>query len=128
MTRNRALAGGVIALAGLEAALAVGPWLLRFHPWPLPVVIADITTGLAFVCAGLIGARAEPSSRVGMLMVLVGLGALLENALLINWWPAYLLLLIETGLPLGLVGQLFLTFPTGRFKDGFDRALMYALY
>jgi signal transduction histidine kinase len=64
-----------------------------------------------------------------MLMVLVGLGGgLLENDLYINWWPAYVLLLLGTGLPTGLVGQIFLTFPTGRFQDGFDRSLMYAVY
>jgi signal transduction histidine kinase len=128
MTRIRAVWGGIIALFLVECFLVVTPILPRAYSPPLIASVGDTLAALAFVVGGLIGTRARPSSRVGVLMILVGVGSLLPDGFYVNLWPVQAVALLIGSIYVVVLAHLFLSFPTGRLTSRFDRGLLFALY
>lgn len=118
------------ALAGAAAAAfqALAPYLLWHGHVDLSWLVPVIAVGVSFVAAGVAGMVRRPASRVGALMVAVGLAwftpAIGNIPLGIFWslsWDFGSLYLV-------LLAQLFLSFPTGRLRTRWDRGVIAGAY
>ena len=127
MTRRPVL---VAAVAGAAAVAFYTPWLHRQGiPVDLNVDIPVIAVGVSFVAAGVAGMVLRPASRVGALMVAVGVAwfapidlALIPLGIFYSLWGNF------ASLYLVLLGQLFVSFPTGRLRTRWDRAVVASVY
>jgi signal transduction histidine kinase len=129
-TQRRACQIGVLALA--TAACLVPAIYLPLEPL-LFVVVTVLVPGSAFVVAGLAAWSLRPTSRIGPLMVAVGLGRLIPAAFLVMPYgvsPSWLLALVNVfdGLWLIFLLHLLLAFPGGILKSRFERWLVRSLY
>jgi signal transduction histidine kinase len=118
----------VAAVAGAAAVAAYTPWLWQ-SPVDLNVVIPFIAVGVSFVATGVAGMVLRPASRVGALMVAVGVVWFAPND--ISYIPQaifYSLWADQGQLYLVLLGQLFVSFPTGRLRTRWDRAVVASGY
>ena len=82
----------------------------------------------SFVGTGLYASRVRPDSRTGELMVLLGFAWCVPALSFANPPLVYTLSLIAGGLWGGVFLQLLMTFPSGRFASGRDRAIVLAGY
>lgn len=137
MTRRPVL---LAALAGAAAAAfqALAPYLSPYgqmdflSPGPSRVdlnwLVPLIAVGVSFVAAGVAGMVRRPASKIGALMVAVGVAwfapAIGNLPLGIFWslsWDFGSLYLV-------LLAQLFVSFPTGRLRTRWDRGVMAGVY
>ena len=119
----------VLLAALLCGAAATAMVLTSDHPeadsgWALlsPVV------GWSFIATGLYAWRRRPDSRVGALMVCMGLAWFLTALGLASSAPVYSLGLVTGGLWGGVFLHLVLSFPSGRLAPAWDRRLATAGY
>jgi hypothetical protein len=118
------------ALAGVGAAAfqALAPYLLWHGHVDLNWLVPVIAVGVSFVAAGIAGMVRRPASRVGALMVAVGLAwfaPAIGNIPLRIFWS----LSIDFGsLYLVLLAQLAVSFPTGRLRTRWDRSVVAGTY
>ena len=82
----------------------------------------------SFVGTGLYASRVRPDSRTGELMVLLGFAWCVPALSFANPPLVYTFSLIAGGLWGGVFLQLLMTFPSGRFASGRDRAIVLAGY
>jgi signal transduction histidine kinase len=115
---------GAALLAGLAGVTALG---VRNHFPAVNIAVLSWLT-VAYSVSGLVAWRCRPASRLGPLMVLTGvalLGSALsraEGGVLHTAGQALDLL------PVILIVQVFLTFPTGRLAGRVEKALIYTGY
>jgi hypothetical protein len=137
MTRRPVL---LAALAGVAAAAfqALAPYLLwhgrvglfyqRLGAPDLNWLVPVIAVGVSFLAAGVVGMMRRPASRVGALMVAVGLAWFVPS---IGYLPlgVFWSLSLETGeLFMVLLAHLFVSFPTGRLRTRWDRGVVAGVY
>jgi signal transduction histidine kinase len=127
LTAPRAAA---IALAALAAGAAVAALELASDHRDARVVWAVFgpAVGWSFVGTGLYAWRARPTSRIGLLMVLLGFGWFLFTLDAANARWLYTVGLVTGGLWGGVFLHLGLSFPSGRLATPLDRALVIAGY
>src|SRR5688500_17472240 len=115
---------GVALLAGLAAVTALG--VANGFPAVNIAVLSWLT--VAYSVSGLVAWRCRPASRLGPLMVLTGvslLGSALSRA---EGGLAHTVGQALDLLPVVLIVQVFLTFPTGRLHGRIEKTLVYAGY
>jgi signal transduction histidine kinase len=127
MTRRPVLLAA-LAGAGAAAFQTLAPYLLWHGHVDLNWLVPLVAVGVSFVAAGVAGMVLRPASRVGALMVAVGLAwfvpAIGYIPLAVFWSLPYLI----GPLYLVLLGQLFVSFPTGRLRTRWDRAVVAGAY
>ncbi len=120
----------VTGLVGLSVGLAA-LWLLlgsESVDGGLAFVTIALLIGWSFVGAGLVAWRQRPESRIGLLMVGVGL-AWATSAISLSDQPiVYLIGIVVANVWTVLLFQLLLTFPEGRFKSRSERILVAAAW
>ncbi|HEY0697165.1 MAG TPA: hypothetical protein VGD43_05075, partial [Micromonospora sp.] len=85
-------------------------------------------SGLLFLAAGAVAHHRRPDNRVGLLMVLVGLGFFAEDVRFVPWPLPYTLGLLLGMASSGFVAHLVLAFPTGRLESRASRFLAAGAY
>ena len=123
--RRRAV---VIAFAFVLLAGSAGPALAR--DVALVTVGRELLIGVLFVAAGLGASARRPDSATGTLMTAAGLVWLLARVLV---WAGETSFLFTIGLvlvlvPIALVVQMAVTFPSGRFSSGVERLVVVSSY
>jgi signal transduction histidine kinase len=113
---------GAVLVACLGAVVAVGA-TGGVHPVHIAIICWLV---LAYAGSGLVAWRCRPNNRFGPLMVLTGVGTL---ASALSWADGGGVLhtvgQILDVLPLVLIVQVFLTFPTGRLHGPVEKLLIY---
>ena len=121
-----ALAGA--AVAAFQSLTPYLPWGW-FHPVPMNWLVPETAVGVSFVAAGIAGMVRRPASRVGALMVAVGLAWFAPTVGFLIPVGIFWSLSINFGtLYLVLLGQLFVSFPTGRLRAWWDRGVVAGAY
>ena len=115
-------------------------WPPTFDRPPL-IALDDLLPGSAFTLAGLIAWSNRPSNRVGVLMILIGIGLLLGTSPILlqpsplaetltlvlgNWWSFFLV--VFGSLWAVALLHLLLAFPSGLLGSRLDRGLVAFLY
>jgi signal transduction histidine kinase len=119
-----------IALAALLAGAGVVAIVLTGDHQDAKVAWAIFgpAVGWSFVGTGLYAWRTRPESRIGLLMVLLGFAWFLSTVEFANPPLVYTIGLVLAGLWGGVFLHLGVSFPSGRLKSAFDRALVIAGY
>jgi signal transduction histidine kinase len=90
--------------------------------------VFDGVSGLLFLGAGAVGHQRRPENRVGLLMVLVGLGWFAEDVRFIPLSVVYTAGLVFVAASSGFIAHLVLAFPEGRLATRLERWLVAAAY
>jgi signal transduction histidine kinase len=134
--RRRRIADAGPRISGIHLAAGLGVLLgavavalkVQQHGHSLPDTVLSGTGGFLFLGAGLVAHARQPANRVGLLMVLVGVGFFAEDLQLSSTaWVR------TAGLPLvhassGFAAHLVLAFPSGRLASRLERVLVRAAY
>jgi signal transduction histidine kinase len=123
-----AVAAAVTVAAGCAAAWAVAFGGNR-PPSGQPVELAvTLAVGWSFAGGGLVAWARRPASRVGRLMVLVGLAWFLRSATAVAEPRPYVVGTLGGSLYLGLLAHLIVGYPDGRLGGWADRVVVAAGY
>jgi len=119
-----------IAACGLAAgAVVLVLELTSDHADPRMLwVFAGPLIGLNFIATGLYASRRRPESRIGVLMVLLGFAWFALRLEASNSAVVHTAGEVLGGLFGGVFLHLGLSFPTGRLRDGLDRAIVAVGY
>lgn len=139
--QRRAFQGAVLAIPALVCFVELQRfWLPSFERPPL-IALDDLLPGSAFTIAGLIAWSNRPGNRVGVLMILIGIGLLLGTGpgldqptplaetltLVLGTAWSFLLIALGSLWAVGLV-HLLLAFPSGSLVSRLDHWLVTFLY
>src|SRR5215468_1016093 len=127
MTRRPVLLAA-LASAGTVAFYTLAPFLLWHNHGDLNYLVPVIAVGVSFLAAGVAGMVRRPASRVGVLMVAVGLAWFAPDIGNISLGITWSLSKDFGSLFLVLLGQLFVSFPTGRLRTRWDRGVVAGAY
>jgi signal transduction histidine kinase len=117
-----------LAAAGVALAGAVLPAKALDPTHSVPETLFGGVSGLLFLGAGAVAHRRRPENRVGLLMVLVGIGWFAEDLRFIPLAVTYTAGLLFSGASSGFITHLVLTFPEGRLATRAERWLVGAAY
>lgn len=92
------------------------------------VVLVHVLVGWAFVGSALLAIARHPDHRVGRLLAAVGMLWFAPTLTFIDSSLAFSVGFVAEGLFWAPLAQLFLTFPSGRLDNRFDRVIVVALY
>jgi len=130
MTRRSVLVAALVG-AGAAAYQALTPYLSWgwYTHVPMNWLVPETAVGVSFVAAGIAGMVRFPASRVGALMVAVGLAWFAPTVGFLIPLAIFWSLSIGFGeLYLVLLAQLFVSFPTGRLRTRWDRGIVAGAY
>jgi signal transduction histidine kinase len=126
MTRHR---WGLVALAVLCAGWVLGgEWISIQHHVPENHFI-DALGGLAYIACGIVVLDRRPGNRIGPLMIVYGVIGYFGN-----WGNANLPVMPLLGVSIGqwagapVLAQIALSYPDGRLRTMFDRAVVSLVY
>jgi signal transduction histidine kinase len=117
-----------IGLAGLGLGvleLTIG--IPRVDP-PDHLLLISVLVGWAFVGSSLLALARYPDNSVGRLLAAVGLLWFVPLLTLFDSSIAFSLALVGEGLFWAPLAQLFMSFPSGRLENRFDRGIVVSLY
>jgi len=122
----------LIGLAGLAIVILsiAGPYLTvhDYGPVDIPVDLAANAAGASFLAVGWVGAWRRPQSRIGLLMMAVGLAWF---AVRVSWIPNALAFSVGAALNnmwAAVLAHAFVSFPSGRLRDRRDRLVVALAY
>jgi len=127
MSRLSLILIGLGGLAVLISAVAA-PLVIGHGPVDVPVQVADYAAGGSFLVVGLVAARRRPRSRIGLLMMAVGLVFFAPE---VGWFPNALVWSVGTaleGMWAPVLGHVYVSFPTGRLRARRDRLVVAVAY
>jgi signal transduction histidine kinase len=119
------LAGLAILISSVAAPFVTGH---EYGPDDVPVVLVQNAAGSSFLIVGWVAAWRRPNSRIGLLMMAVGLAWFVPT---VGWAPNTLLwsisfLLKDLWAP--VLGHVFVSFPSGRLRARRDRLVVALAY
>jgi signal transduction histidine kinase len=137
-----AFQGAVLAIPALVCFVELQHFWLPTFDRPLLIVLDDLLPGSAFAIAGLIAWSNRPANRVGVLMILIGIGLLMGTGSILVQQPSplaeTLTLVLGNSWSFVLIAfgslwtvallHLLLAFPSGLLASRLDRALVVFLY
>jgi signal transduction histidine kinase len=125
-----ALGALCVALTGLNL------WLgLAYGARAQLFVVSDVAVGACFAATGVAAWRLRPRSRIGLLMLILGIALLIDNpygfALPAEMPGRQLIILVGEPvywLQYALAAHLFLSYPSGQLKEPIERRMITASY
>jgi signal transduction histidine kinase len=118
----------VLAAFGVVLGVAALVFKLQDGTHPLANTVVGWAGGIAFVGTGALAHHRRPANRVGILMVLVGIGFFAEDVQLSRTGWVYSTGFLLTRASSGFTAHLVLAFPTGRLESRVERLLVGAAY
>jgi signal transduction histidine kinase len=122
----------LIGLAGLAIVILsiTAPYLTvhDYGPVDIPVDLAANAAGASFLAVGWVGAWRRPQSRIGLLMMAVGLAWF---AVRVSWIPDALAFSVGAALNntwAAVLAHAFVAFPSGRLRERRDRLVVALAY
>src|SRR2546429_65928 len=115
----------------LAGGLAVGLALVLASWWSYPSSsrgAVDLAIGWAFLLTGFLASWRRPANRVGSLLTAVGLTWYAGNLRFLGSPAAYAVGAWLAELPVAVLAQLVLTFPTGDLRSRADRVAVGVIY
>jgi signal transduction histidine kinase len=94
----------------------------------LPTILLAVPTALAFVASGIIARAQRPKNPTGILLILVGFAWSFGALTTANNDYVFTAGLVLGTIFTGLLGHLFLAFPTGRLTSKADRRIVVVFY
>jgi signal transduction histidine kinase len=119
------LAGLAILIPSVAAPYLTGH---EYGPDDVPVVLVQNAAGSSFLIVGWVAAWRRPNSRIGLLMMAVGLAWFVTE---VGWAPSALLWSISAllgDLWAPVLGHVFVSFPSGRLRARRDRLVVVLAY
>ncbi|ONH34664.1 histidine kinase [Protofrankia sp. BMG5.30] len=115
---------------GFGVLLGVSGLVFKVRDGSHPIVdtVLGATGGFLFLAAGAVAHARRPMNRVGLLMVLVGVGFFAEDLQLSRTPVIYTAGLLLTRASSGFATRLVLAFPSGRLASRAQRLLVAAAY
>jgi signal transduction histidine kinase len=114
----------VLLIAG--AALGIAAYQAQTNALNSPHAVAQVAVGWAYVLAGLVAWARRPANRMGPLLVLTGFALLARQLRYSDDAPLFTIFFVLGDIGYALVAYSALAYPSGRFTDRAERALVVA--
>ncbi len=88
----------------------------------------DALVGLSFFAAGIIAIDRLPGNVLGPLMVAYAATWFAGNWSNLDTWPTLVLFAVGDALSTALLAHVFLAYPSGHVRRGFDRSVLWGIY